>query len=83
MTPRHHNIIKAAIRLINSILGRINGVMEVWVAGEGTRVYVFIGESTADDEGVLASRSVSVCRSLRVPGKGTYTDNVPLAFAAK
>jgi hypothetical protein len=54
MTPRHHNILEAAIRLIDSIRRGINGVVEVWVAGEGAGVYVFIGESAADDEGILA-----------------------------
>jgi hypothetical protein len=54
MTPRHHNILEAAIRLINSIWRGINGVVEVWVAGEGSGIYVFIGESAADDEGILA-----------------------------
>jgi hypothetical protein len=54
MTPRHHDILEAAIGLINSILRGINGVVEVWVAGESTRVYIFIGESAADDEGILA-----------------------------
>lgn len=59
MTPRHHDILETAIRLIDSIRRRINGIVEVWVAGEGTGVYVFIGESTADDEGILAERSKS------------------------
>jgi hypothetical protein len=83
VTPRYHNIIKAAIRLINSILRGINGVVEVWVTGEGTGVYIFFGESAADDECILESRSVSVYMSSRVPDEGTYTNNIPLAFAAK
>jgi hypothetical protein len=53
VTPRDHDIIKATIRFIDSILSRINSIVEVWVARERFGVNVLLREGAANDKGIL------------------------------
>lgn len=42
MAPRQHHIVKAAVGFVDTVFGRVYGVMRIWVALEGFGIYVLV-----------------------------------------
>jgi hypothetical protein len=53
MAPGEHDIIETAMRLVDSILCRIDHIVRIWVCLKGLGVYDLVREAAADDECVL------------------------------
>lgn len=52
MAPGQHDVLKAAVWLVDPILGRVDGVVEVGIVLKGTRVDDLIRVCASDDESV-------------------------------
>lgn len=52
MSPRDEYIIQTTSGLVNTVQGRINGVVRIRVGSEGFGVDVLVGEGSTNDEGV-------------------------------
>ena len=53
MSPRQHDVVESAVRLVDSVRGGVNGVVVVRVALEGVRINVLLGELASYNEGIL------------------------------
>lgn len=57
--PREHHVVQPAVRRVDPVRRGVDGVMCVWVGGEGLGVDDLVGEGAPDDEGVLWEGGVS------------------------
>lgn len=57
--PRKHHVVQPAVRRVDPVRRGVDGVMCVWVGGEGLGVDDLVGEGAPDDEGVLWEGGVS------------------------
>lgn len=51
--PREHHVVQPAVRRVDPVRRGVDGVVCVWVGGEGLGVDDLVGESASDDEGIL------------------------------
>lgn len=52
MSPTQQNVIQSTVRLVNAVLGRVDGVPRVWVVLERLRINNLIRKLAPDDESV-------------------------------
>ena len=83
MTPAQHNVIQPTMRLVYTILARVQWVLRVWIGIECFWVDVLVGELAADDKRVTFALARSIQILMYKPKKIMLTDYIPLALGAE
>ena len=50
MSPTQQNVVQSTVGLVDTVLGRVDGVLRVWVVLERLRIYDFIRNLASHDE---------------------------------